>query len=253
LFDSANTEFRRKIDKHIEFSRAKALESVQRIKEIFPDWQVSAEASAGIPAEELIKSSDDLQPDILVVGSHGRSALGRFFLGSVSQKILHESNCSVRISRRIEKKENSKIHILIAVDGSKNAEATVQTVANRILTENAEIRLIAVDDPFNRPEIGYINWDQLEDKPKENEKSKEWIEKVINKPTQILKSAGLQVSHKIHWGDAANMILQEAEDWNANAIFLGARGLGRIKRFLLGSVSSRVAAQANCSVEVIRI
>ena len=48
------------------------------------------------------------------------------------------------------------------------------------------------------------------------------------------------------------MILNEADEWKADSIFLGARGLGRFKRFLLGSVSSTVAAKAVCSVEIIR-
>ena len=48
------------------------------------------------------------------------------------------------------------------------------------------------------------------------------------------------------------MILHEAGEWNADTIFVGARGIGRLKRFLLGSVSSAVAAHADCSVEVVR-
>lgn len=48
------------------------------------------------------------------------------------------------------------------------------------------------------------------------------------------------------------MILHEMFDWKAEAIYVGARGLGRIERFLLGSVSSTVAARASCSVEVIK-
>ena len=48
------------------------------------------------------------------------------------------------------------------------------------------------------------------------------------------------------------MILNEANEWNAKSIFMGARGLSRLQRFLLGSVSSSVAARAHCSVEVVR-
>ena len=253
LFKSDEDKIRYKLGKHLELSQSEAERAVVQIKEKFPDWQVLVEAVYGNPAKELIKKADEIKPDLVVVGSHGRSAIGRFLLGSVSQKVLTEAHCSVRISRKIEEIENFQNHILISVDGSTNAEAVVETVANRNWTKETEIRLVAVDDPFNRTKIGYVNWDHKEDKPQENEKSRDWIEKVINKPKQILESNGLRVSHKIIWGDAANMILQEAEDWKADTIFLGARGLGRVKRFLLGSVSSRVAANAVCSVEVIRL
>jgi len=253
LFGSDNTKIQEKLNKHLKIAEADALKAIKRIKEIFPDLQISTEAVYGKPARELIRKADEWNPDILIVGSHGRTAVGRFFLGSVSNKVLHEARCSVRISRRINTRKNSKTRVLIAVDGSPHAEAVAENVADRVWSENTEFRLVAVDDPFNRPEIGYLNWDQMEDKPIDNEKSRDWIEKVITEPTQLLESAGLKVSRKIIWGDAANMILQEAEDWNADAIFLGARGIGRVKRFLLGSVSSRVAAKAECTVEVVRI
>jgi len=48
------------------------------------------------------------------------------------------------------------------------------------------------------------------------------------------------------------LLLGEAESWGADCIFVGAKGMGRIERFLLGSVSSAVAARAHCSVEVVR-
>jgi nucleotide-binding universal stress UspA family protein len=173
-------------------------------------------------------------------------------LGSVSHKVLHEARCPVRISRKNEYGENADTRILVAVDGSPDAETVVKTVAERSWANDAEIRLIAVDDPFSRPAAGYVTWNPVEEKPEDTEESREWISKIIDAPRQILESAGLRVSYNIRWGDAANMILDEAKDWQADTIFLGARGLGRFKRFLLGSVSSAVAAKAKCSVEIVR-
>jgi len=48
------------------------------------------------------------------------------------------------------------------------------------------------------------------------------------------------------------MILAEAALSNADAIFVGARGLGRVERLLLGSVSSHIVTHAGCAVEVVR-
>ena len=48
------------------------------------------------------------------------------------------------------------------------------------------------------------------------------------------------------------MLVDEARAWNADCVFLGAKGHGRIKRMIIGSVSAAVAARAHCSVEVVR-
>lgn len=229
-----------------------AAAAIFRLGLLFPDWRVNAEARLGKPAWEIIGKSDEWQADLIVVGSHGRTALGRLLLGSVSQKVLNEARCSVRISRKRISDESKPVRVLVAVDGSTNAETAVKTVASRQWSKDTEIRLIAVDDPFTHPAGGYVIWDTSEDKPEDSEKSREWIAKVIDAPTEILKAAGLNVSHNIRWGDAAAMILHEAIDWEADSIFMGARGLGRFQRFWLGSVSSSVAARAECSVEVVR-
>ena len=56
----------------------------------------------------------------------------------------------------------------------------------------------------------------------------------------------------VGYEDPKQMILQEAEGWGADCIFIGARGLNPLERLLLGSVSRSVAARAHCSVEVVR-
>lgn len=51
----------------------------------------------GHASEEIIKYAKDKQIDLIVIGSHGRSALGRAFLGSVSQAVANQADCPVTI------------------------------------------------------------------------------------------------------------------------------------------------------------
>src|SRR5687767_13671769 len=62
-----------------------AAKAADRVRSYFPDWEVNAETPAGTPSWELIKRADEWKADLIVVGSHGRSALGRLILGSVSK------------------------------------------------------------------------------------------------------------------------------------------------------------------------
>ena len=173
------------IQKHLAevIERAQSLSNAaaERLRKIFPDWVVSAEACLGKPAWEVIKKSDEWQAELVVVGPQGHTALGRLFLGSVSQKVLTEAHCSVRIARRRTNDDNAPLRVLIAVDGSTNSEAAIEAVAKRLWAEGTEIHLVAVDDPFSRPEIGYLTWNLTEDKPESNEESRSWISQVIEK------------------------------------------------------------------------
>jgi nucleotide-binding universal stress UspA family protein len=68
----------------------------------------------------------------------------------------------------------------------------------------------------------------------------------------FLRDAGLEVSSVAEEEDAKRLLVKEADEWGADSIFVGARGLGRLGRLLLGSVSTAVVARARCTVEVIR-
>lgn len=232
-------------------AEALAEQGSELLKASFPAWDIKAESLRGNPAWEIIERSDEWEPDLIVVGSQGRTALGRAILGSVSQKVLHEAKCSVRIARRRGPEASGPPRILIAVDGSDFAESAVKAVASRKWPAGSEFRIItADDDPGSRPEVSLI--DYMPEGRKDSAAAEEWIRKVVERPAGILKENGLDSSQFIRWGDARRIVLNEAERWNADSIFMGARGLGRFRRFLLGSVSSTVAAKANCSVEVIR-
>jgi nucleotide-binding universal stress UspA family protein len=68
-----------------------AFQAAKLVQSLFPAWQVSGEADNGSPVTELITRADEWGADLIVVGSHGRSALGRFILGSVAQKVVTEA------------------------------------------------------------------------------------------------------------------------------------------------------------------
>ncbi len=51
-------------------------------------------------AEEILKVADELDPDIIVLGHKGKSAIKRFLLGSVSNRVTHHAKCSVWVVRR---------------------------------------------------------------------------------------------------------------------------------------------------------
>ena len=70
--------------------------------------------------------------------------LERLFLGSISQKVLTEAHCSVRIARGRIEVDPAPGRIIIGFDDSAGAHAAVKAVAERRWREGTEVRLIAV-------------------------------------------------------------------------------------------------------------
>src|SRR5262252_8484618 len=65
-----------------------AADAAARFRRNFPGWKVRHEAVWGSPNWELFSRAEELKADLIIVGSHGRNALGRLLLGSISQWLL---------------------------------------------------------------------------------------------------------------------------------------------------------------------
>ena len=214
-------------EKAVKEARALAEKAARHVKADFPGWEVKAEACGDSPAWAVIKMADRCQFDLIIVGSHGRSIVGgRLILGSVSQRVLHEARCSVRVARCKDTRRDGPVRIVIGFNGSPDADRAVDAVASRGWPEGSEARVVTALDTERQAPPGL--------------------------PADILRTTGLMTSNVIKEGAPAHVLIKEAEQWGADSIFVGTRDIHGIKHFLTGSVSSAVAARATCAVEVVR-
>jgi nucleotide-binding universal stress UspA family protein len=232
-----------------------------RIQAQFPASKVSSEALWGSPPDILKKTIDHWQPDLLVVGSHGRSAIGRMVLGSVSLDLVHHAPCSVRVVRPGAESPAGPPRILIASDGSPHAESALNAVLRRSWPAGTQVRVVSIVQPLVPATPVLVP--SLEANTFLTEPAFHLIEETDKRERErahkAAESAGLKLEHaKL---DASTVVLDgvpwkellaEATRWHANTIFVGARGLGAMDRLLLGSVSSAVVTHAHCSVEIVR-
>lgn len=216
-----------------------AQRAIKRVHARFPNWSLSPRALTGSPTEALLAEAGEWKPDMIVIGSHGRSALGRLIFGSVSQKLVTEAPCSVRVARGNLPLGNPGVRILIGVDGSPDAEEAVRSVAGRNWPEGSEARIVtSIDSPFmNRPPTeDYLNH----------------VRELQARAGAELEQAGLSYSTAIKEVNPKRALVEEAKEWDADSIFIGARDIRKIEGMMLGSVSAAVASRAHCSVEVVR-
>jgi len=211
------------------FNKAQAFadQGAKRVKVDFPGWNVRSEVQAGSPAWAILEMADRDESDLIVVGSHGHSLLGgRLILGSVSQRVLYDARCSVRVARCSDEKRKESARIVVGFNGSQDSEVAVDAVASREWPEGSEARLITVH-PLLSSEARDV-------------------------AAEKLRNAGLTTSEISKDGGPAHVLMREAEEWGADSIFVGTRDVHGFQHLLHGSVSSAVAEEARCSVEVSR-
>jgi nucleotide-binding universal stress UspA family protein len=242
------TTFAKKLLEAEKDSLSVAERARSRIQTLFPDWEILAEGGVGSPAGKIIARADEWRPDLIVVGSHGRTALGQMFFGSVSQKVINEARCSARVGRGQIIEPDAPARIIVGVDGSEEADAAVEEIATRDWPDGSEVRIVnsaltipSVSDPGTSANLA--EWIARET---------EQVKKAAEGAAEKLGSAGLKVSIVVGEREPKTLLCSQADEMKADCIFVGSRGMGRLDRFLIGSVSSGVAARANCSVEVVR-
>lgn len=235
-------------------ARAFAGGARRRVVSYLPDWKVRTRIMEGSPARELLRKAETWKPDLIVVGSKGRSALGRFLLGSVSKKLAVESRSSVRVARRtVEKSQDAPLRIMIGVDGSPGAERAVRSVGGRVWPAGTEIRTVAVDDSVSPRRIARILPTAADIIRSSNEEVAAKALQMAEWTAEELRVIGLRVSVAIEQGEPQRILIEEAGKWDADCIFVGSRGLDHPDEKLgLGRVSTGLVTNATCSVEIVR-
>jgi nucleotide-binding universal stress UspA family protein len=244
-------EIRLRSENAVKEAETLASRAVARLRELSPSWEIRAETTINWPAWGIITRAEEWGADLVVVGSGGRSFMDRIRFGSISRKVVEACACSVRVAR--PSAMDGSIRVLIGVDGSPDAELAIDAVCERMWPPRSEARLITVLDnrlAFASPSLlpTLARWSGAED----DHKHEAWVHRMMQAASEKLQTAGLTTSTVISTGDPRQAVVDAAREWKANSIFLGARGLSGIERFLIGSVSSSVAARAPCSVEVVR-
>jgi nucleotide-binding universal stress UspA family protein len=219
---------------------------------------VSSRGLFGSPAKIILETADWWRPDLLVVGSHGRSPVARFFLGSVSMELLHKARCSVRVTRSDRpSKEGAPIRLVVGHDGSEEADAVIRSIAARSWPDKTEAKVVSAVQTLV-PAVTALEANTFAQEPayslicEADERMRFRLENIASESANVLRRAGLLVTSSVVDGDPREAILTAAEYLGADAILVGARGLGRMERLFLGSVSTHVVAHAGCTVEVVR-
>jgi nucleotide-binding universal stress UspA family protein len=204
---------------------------------------VSSSCTRGNPAQEILRVLEGDRYDLVVLGASHTSWVGNVLLGSVSTHVLHHSPCPVVVTHRAP---TGSGRILLGIDGSAESHQTT-AVAARVLDRNKcsftvacvvpQPWISAVHPPVS-PFAGYSDYQRMA----EQQMARAW--QLVESAQMELGGAGFKTEGAVLSGSAGPQLLKEAENISADLVVVGARGLGPVKRTILGSVSDQVVRHA---------
>jgi nucleotide-binding universal stress UspA family protein len=250
----------RMIESYRERVRVEAREMLVRTQATLATRGIEAgiRTEIGSPARVIVSAAGDY--DLTVVGAHDRYTRGKPGLGPVAARVAASAPNAVLIGR--ESPGDKVWRILAPVDGSRASERALNLMGANFSVQGAEITVMHVaETPWIHLGLGR----EWFDSPKgmidrtgneieaalENELNYE-AEDVVEAARLLLERHSLSANPMITEGDPALEIISEAESGEYDLIVMGAGGGSDLKHSLLGSVSTRVAQDAPCSVFVAR-
>ena len=205
----------------------------------------------GHPPEQIINYARINDVDLIVIGAKGSGNAG-FPLGSVAQKIMKYAHTNVLLIREDIKRFR---RVLLATDGSKHSERTVRFLLNIPLPQRTKIFVVTcleshIQALVKMPTLDINTNRQIIATLQETEK--EAAVELIARTKESFHKKGYITESMLLEGSPAREIIQASKTVNPELIAIGAKGLGAIENFLLGSVAQRVARFSRYSVLIVR-
>ena len=211
-----------------------------------------AHLRVGGASEEIVALAEELGAGLIVMGNRGRGGVRRALMGSVSDSVVRHAHCPVLVVRAASIAFPTRI--LVATDGSKEAELASSSAADLAERTGSELHVVYVGHmpPVIYESPGALALDR-DLQSRMQERAEEGTRTKLDEQVQRVREAGGEVAGahaKLGRPDAE--IAGLAEELGAGLIVLGSRGLGPLRSALMGSVSHSVVRHAHCPVLVVR-
>lgn len=196
--------------------------------------------------EEIVKEAEEKGADLIVMGTHGRAPVRKFFLGSVAEKVVRYSPCPVLVCGRSGHSQWRFDRILVPIDFSETSRRTAELALGLARADGKTVGFLHVIE--DRPGPSYLDEVRI---PAAHPSIQEAAEKTLRELVESLDTTGLEVSSKVAAGRPSHVITEEAEGNGYDLVAIGTTGLRGISRYLMGSTPARVLR--SCSVPVLAV
>ncbi len=247
-------------------------------------------AQSGIQARTLVKpdavaqtildTADSERADLIVMTTRSQSGVGRFLMGSIADRVVHDTRLPVLLIRAKPASDwtNQDVapaykRLLVPLDGSALSYVVLDEVRELALCADAEVLLLRVIPELNTWVVGEVAFgltNRLVDldvvapqaegpvEPGDTliarraEHARETAQQSLDAAAADLKRAGVRVETLLQVGQPAETILEVAANCHADMIALTTHGRSGVTRFLMGGVARRIVEHADVPVLLVR-
>jgi nucleotide-binding universal stress UspA family protein len=207
---------------------------------------VTAAVREGVVHDAVLDYGDESNIDLIVMGTHGRTGVRRFLLGSVTEKVVRLADVPVlSVKADAEPGTVSFDDILLPTDGSSGAEAALEPAGALASATDATVHLVSVVDTRSLGiDVGSsVIVDELESVATD----------AVGDASDRLSGMGVEtVETAITHGVPYRAILDAIEEADADLVVIGTHGRTGIDRYLLGSVAEKLVRTSPVPVMTVR-
>lgn len=197
----------------------------------------------------VVRRAEAWGADLVVVGSHGRTALPRLNLGSVAEQVVRHAHCPVLVAR----KTSNRGVVLVATDLSDPSMPAIAAGAEAARLRDARLVVVhAVEFGSVEITIEEIVRDLTRREPgtSVDAQIRGRLEAEVRRALDHCKAVG---DVRIVDGVPAAAVISTADDLGAELVVVGTRGRTGLVRIALGSTAERIVRTAACSVLAVRL
>lgn len=212
------------------------------------DCRVRTSVRQGMPHTTIVDYAASHDVDLVVMGTHGRTGLERFLLGSVAERVLRESSTPVlTVHLDGETETPSYADVLVPTDGSEGSAAALEHALTLATATGGRLHVLSVVDS-RAISGGFEAGPALPSIRTHLERyARDSVEAFRDRATD----AGVDSTGTVAVGLPADEIRAFAED-NADLVVMGTHGRTGLERVILGSVTERVVRTTDVPVLTVR-
>lgn len=210
------------------------------------DLSAKPAALTDLPHKAILQYATKHDIDLIVMGTHGRTGVERYLLGSITEKVVRLSDVPV-LTVRDEDDEVTYPYtdILVPTDGSEGAGAAIGPAVDVASKYDARVHALSVIEPMA---LGVdVRSEAILDSLEKA--ARDAVETVEEQATQASVSA---VKIAIEHGSPYRAIRSYIDEYEIDLVVMGTHGRSGIERYLLGSVTEKTVRTSPVPVMTVR-